>query len=226
MASKNERELKVCALSGHNYKPVPSIRLMGQWLEAAGFHIGDVVAFSGTLMNMKNDLEILEFEPNQIITFRKLEAAGITKDDLKDFCDEVFDYMEDGNYFSVQSIKKTGFESGLFNLGFSDWFYAGLLETDERFSSSTMFRNIILYKGKKRITIQSFEESLILRHRSIDVYDLMSEMEEIYGCQISDRYDLIYKVSGTDIYYDRFLDRLYANIDIFNRELETMEGSY
>ena len=41
MASKNERELKVCALSGHNYKPVPSIRLMGQWLEAAGFHIGD-----------------------------------------------------------------------------------------------------------------------------------------------------------------------------------------
>ncbi len=137
-----------------------------------------------------------------------------------------FDYMEDGNYFSVQSIKKTGFESGLFNLGFSDWFYAGLLETEERFSSSTMFRNIILYKGKKRITSQSFEESLILRHRSIDVYDLMSEMEEIYGCQISDRYDLIYKVSGTDIYYDRYLDRLYANIDIFNRELETMEGSY
>ena len=43
MANKNERELKVCALSGHNYKPVPSIRLMGQWLEAAGFHIGDPV---------------------------------------------------------------------------------------------------------------------------------------------------------------------------------------
>ena len=36
MASKNEREQKVCALSGHNYK-------MGQWLEAAGFHIGDPV---------------------------------------------------------------------------------------------------------------------------------------------------------------------------------------
>ena len=29
MANKNERELKVCALSGHNCKPVPSIRLMG-----------------------------------------------------------------------------------------------------------------------------------------------------------------------------------------------------
>lgn len=40
---KNERELKVCAQSGYNYKSVPAIRLMGQWLEDAGFHIGDPV---------------------------------------------------------------------------------------------------------------------------------------------------------------------------------------
>ena len=43
MAKKNERELKVCAQSGYNYKSVPSIRLIGQWLEEAGFHIGDPV---------------------------------------------------------------------------------------------------------------------------------------------------------------------------------------
>lgn len=43
MATKNVRELKVCAQSGYSYKFVPAIRLMGQWLEAAGFHIGDPV---------------------------------------------------------------------------------------------------------------------------------------------------------------------------------------
>lgn len=43
MTKKNIRELKVCAQSGYNYKSVPSIRLMGQWLEEAGFHIGDPV---------------------------------------------------------------------------------------------------------------------------------------------------------------------------------------
>ena len=36
MAKKNVRELKVCAQSGYRYKDVPSIRLMGQWLEASG----------------------------------------------------------------------------------------------------------------------------------------------------------------------------------------------
>ena len=43
MAKKNVRELKVCAQSGYRYKDVPSIRLMGQWIETAGFHIGDPV---------------------------------------------------------------------------------------------------------------------------------------------------------------------------------------
>lgn len=43
MTKKNVRELKVCAQSGYHYNSVPAIRLMGQWLEAAGFHIGDPV---------------------------------------------------------------------------------------------------------------------------------------------------------------------------------------
>ena len=183
-----------------------------------------VVAFSGTLVNMKNELEVFEFEPNQIITFRKLAAAGVTREDLKAFCDEAADYVEDGTYFSVQSIKKAGFESELFDLGFSDWFYASLLTSDDRFSDTKAFGNILLYKGDKRITIQSFEESLIREHGSIDVYDLMTEMEETYGCRIPDRLDLIYKVGGTDVVYDKYMDRLYANTGILNRELDAAEG--
>lgn len=183
-----------------------------------------VMAFTGTLLNMKNELEVLEFEPNQIITFRKLAAAGVTREDLKAFCDGAADFVEDGTYFSIQSIKKTGFESELFDLGFSDWFYASLLTSDDRFSDTKAFGNILLYKGSRRITVQSFEESLIREHRSIDVYDLMTEMEEIYGCQITDRLDLIYKVGGTDVVYDKYMDRLYANTGILNRELDAVEG--
>ena len=86
------------------------------------------------------------------------------------------------------------------------------------------FGNIILYKENERITIQSFEEELIKEQGSIDVYDLMTEMEEVYGCKIQERLDLIYKVGETDVYYDKYLDRLYANSDIFNRELDAAEG--
>ena len=183
-----------------------------------------IQAFSVTITSLKNEREVLEFEPNQIIHFRKLEKGGITKEDLQSFCDEVNDFTEDGTYFSVQSIKKDGFESELFELGFSDWFYASLLSADERFAYATMFGNIILYKGNERITIKSFEETLIRQHGSIDVYDLMTEMEENYGCRIPDHSDLIYKVAGTDVYYDKYMDRLYANTGVFNRELDETEG--
>ncbi len=183
-----------------------------------------VVSFSGTLVNMKNKLEILEFEPNHIITFQKLAAAGITREDLYEFCDHVSDFVQDETYFSVQSIKKAGFKSELFDYGFSDWFYANLLTSDDRFSNTKAFGNILLYKGEKRITIQSFEESLINEHGSIDVYDLMTEMEDKYGCRISDRLDLVYKISGTKVCYDKYMDRLYANAEILNRELDESEG--
>lgn len=183
-----------------------------------------VQSFSTAFVNLKNEMEIFEFEPNQIITYRKLAAAGVTKEDLQAFCDEAADFVEDGTYFSVQSIKKAGFESELFGLGFSDWFYASLLTSDDRFSDTRAFGNILLYKGRTRITIQSFEVSLIREHGSIDVYDLMTEIEEIYGCRITDRLDLIYKVGGTDVVYDKYMDRLYANNGILIRELDAAEG--
>ena len=183
-----------------------------------------VQSFSMAFVNLKNEMEIFEFEPNQIINFRKLAAAGVMREDLQAFCDEAADFVEDGTYFSVQSIKSAGFDSELFDLGFSDWFYASLLTSDDRFSDTKAFGNILLYKGNKRITIQSFEESLIRGHGSIDVYDLMTEMEETYGCRITDRLDLIYKVGGTDVVYDKYMDRLYANTGILNRELDASEG--
>ena len=183
-----------------------------------------IQAFSYNFNALKKELEILEFEPNQIIHIRKLNAADVSKDDLRAFCDEVYDYVEDEVYFSVKSIRGAGFESSLFELGFSDWFYSSLLSADERFSFSSMFGNIILFKGNQRITIQSFEKALIKEHESIDTYDLVTELEATYGCRVPDRLDVVYKVKGTEIYYDSFLDRLYANIGVFNRELDATEG--
>lgn len=184
-----------------------------------------VGAFSATIKDLKKSWEVFEFEPNQIIHYRRLENVGVTRADLQAFCDAVCDYAEDGSYFSVQSLKKTGFNSDLFDeLGFSDWFYGSLLSTDDRFSWSQMFGNYVLYKGHERITTQTFEKTLIEAYGSIDVYDLMTEMTETYGCRNLSRSDLISKVKGTDVYYDEYLDRLYANEGLYSRELDEMEG--
>ena len=183
-----------------------------------------VQMFSQKLMELKRGLQVIEFEPNQIIQFRKLEQSGVTREMIRDFCDAVYDFTDDGSYFSIQSLRQDGFASDLDQLGFSDWFYANLLIADARFSYGNMFGNIILYRGHESITIKSFETDRIRAHGSIDIYDLMTELTDRFGCRISDRFDLICKVQGTEIYYDKFLDRLYANADTYYRELDAAEG--
>lgn len=183
-----------------------------------------IVLFSQKLMELRKNLQVIEFEPNQIINFRKLEKAGVTKTQIRDFCDAVYSFLDDGVYFSIQSIRQDGFESELFELGFSDWFYANLLISDNRFSFSTIYSNIILYKGQENITAKSFEMNRIKEYGHIDVYDLITELTERFGCKVSERFDVIHKVHGTEIYYDRILDRLYANADMYYRELDEWDG--
>lgn len=82
----------------------------------------------------------------------------------------------------------------------------------------------ILYKGHENISIKSFEMDRIKESGIVDRFDLITELIDRYGCKISDYLDVIYKVQGTEIYYDKILDRLYANYDVYNRELDRTES--
>lgn len=61
-----------------------------------------VQKFSQTLLTLKRNLQIVEFEPNQIISFAKLEQSGVSHEMIRDFCDAVYDYVEEGEYFSAK----------------------------------------------------------------------------------------------------------------------------
>ena len=176
--------------------------------------------FSQKLMELKKSLQVIEFEPNVIINIRKLKQKGVTLEMIQEYCDAVYDFVADGEYFSSQSLRKAGFKTELYDLGFSDWFYGNLLISDDRVSFGTMFGNLILYKGKENITIKSFEMNRIQEHGCIDTFDLMNELTDKYGCRISDKSHMLYKVHGTEVYYNEFLDKLYANKDVYYNELE------
>lgn len=179
--------------------------------------------FSSVLINMKRAREVVEYAPNRLIQIRKLEAAGITKAVLREYCDEVYDFLEDGEYFNIQSLREDGFSSVLYEQGFEDWFYANVLAFDERFSYGRMFSTMVLYKGQEYITIQSFLESLIENAGKIDTFDLIDLLQDRYGCTIKDKNDIRYKLSGSPVYYDEYLDCYYSSMELFDRELDESE---
>ncbi len=176
------------------------------------------------LMDMKRELEVVEFEPNQLLNFSKLERAGVTKEDVHRFCDDVYRFVPDGAYFSAKSLRLDGFTSELYDLGFSDWFYANLLLVDGRFAWSNMYGAIVLCKRSEPITIKSFLVQYIKDRGCVATYDLMNELVEHFGCRIDDRSDVTYKLKETAVYHDPILDRLYANEELYYRELDENGG--
>ena len=158
-----------------------------------------------------------------LINMRKLEKAGVSKEMIRDYCDAVYQFIGEDEFFSAKSLKDSGFESDLYDLGFSDWFYGNLLISDQRFSFGNMFGNLIFKKGKCQITVKDFAYDIIRQYEVIDRYDLMSEMNDRYGCSAGDFWDIYYKVQDTGVYYDKILDRVYLNEDLYYAELDETE---
>ena len=185
---------------------------------------GKTTFFHQKFINLRRDLQIIEFEPNQMIHIRKLEQQGISKEDLTAFCDRVCEYVGGETWFTMKSIRKSGFDSSLFSLGFSDWFYANLLIADSRFSYCQMLGNLVFFKGKLDMSIKGFLTELLRERGSVDIHELMSELYDEYGCAVHDKSDLTSKIANSEIYYDEILERLYGNRNLFYREIE--EGEY
>ena len=144
---------------------------------------------------------------------------------IADFCREVFNFIEDKSFFSIQSIKNDGFESELFELGFEDYFYANLLISDERFSWQKMFGTMILYKGNIDVMLKDFISYIIKREQKIDIYELDTLLRERYGCTNVDRYDIVFRTRDADIFFDSELQKFYADQEEYYREIDESGGA-
>ena len=183
---------------------------------------GYVQMFNQTLYALKRECIVMEYEPNKLLHFRRLEQNGIKRQELSAFCEDVWSYAAEGTYFTIASLRKNGFYSKLFDLGFSDWFYANLLLTDDRFGYGRFLNNLIFRKGASGVSMQAFLVFCVQSYDSIAVYDLIHELNAQYACISNDRYDLIDKLRGTQVYYDEILDRLYASAALYEHELNEM----
>lgn len=169
---------------------------------------------------MRKNLDIIEIEPGRFMNFRRLARAGITKEMLTGFCAEVYDFAKDKSFFTIQSLKKDGFDSELFECGFEDYFYASLLISDDRLSYQKLFSTIVFYKGKINLMLKDFISDIIKRERKIDYYELDTLLREYYGCANVDKYDIVAKTRDADVFYDSELQKFYSNQEEYYREID------
>lgn len=170
------------------------------------------------LAGIKHDMRIIEFEPYQYINIQRLEKLGFTKEKLREYGSQVWSYLVDDRYFTIQSIRNDGFTSELDVLGFGDLFYASLLKEDGRFSWQRVGNAVVLNPKGNSFTVHDFLVDYITNAGSVNVDDFSLALRETFGIEL-DRYAIVEKVKGSDVYYDSIMEKLYADYSLYFEEI-------
>lgn len=179
--------------------------------------VKEIIAYTAQLYKLKAEYEIIEFSPNKYIHFRKLNEFGITKEMLKEYCEDVINFTGEGKYFTLFSLKNEGFSHDLDELGFEDWFYTSLLvENKQSISYQRIGGNKVMIRGNFDIRFEEFLEPLVFRQESlsIEVNDLEYILKQQYNININ-TWKLIQTVKDSSMYYDPISEKIYADYDTY-----------
>lgn len=182
---------------------------------------GSIGMFTQTYANLLKARRIFRYEKNQIISARRLARLNVTEELLEDYCTAVRDFAEEDSYFTIYSLRQDGFTHELEMLGLGDYFYASLLANDERFSSSQMFGELVLFNGKsKQISRADFLQTQLRDYDSVEIEDFMQELKDRFGLVLLDRYMVTGAVKDTELYYDAIMDKVYREKSLYYADIE------
>ena len=183
---------------------------------------GHIAIANSVYMDLQRNFDIIEFEPSQIINFRRLEQNGYTKDDLIRFCERAEMFADDDSYFNIYTLRANGFTSKLDDLGFDDYFYNSVLCMSQKFVYQKMLHTHILYKGdlKQEITRNDFIASILKKYESIALDDLIKEIKENYGIAVVEREEVKTAAKEYGFYYDSIMDKIYLNDSYYYAEFD------
>lgn len=183
---------------------------------------GGISTFSSLLGKLKDDYDVIEFAPNQLIQIRKLRSFGIDKKQLHAFCDTVAKATKVDEFFSMKMLRNSGMEFELDTLGFEDMFFESLLKEDARFRYGKFGGCVIFCQTEDEdysmLTRGDLLKWMMRDCDSMDIYDLMDVLQAKYGC-VMDRDDIKVACEQSGLYWDSIMEKVYIDYESYYREV-------
>ena len=171
------------------------------------------------LGQLKSKYEIIEYESGKYINIRRLISSGITIEDIYDYLKKVVDKIALGEYFTAKSLTQNGFTHSLYDLGFSDTFYASLIsEYSSHFAYQRIGGTKIFKRGKGTCTFKEFLTKIIEKETAIDIFDLAEILTNHYSIKL-DRHKIIETVNNSTMHYDSIMEKVYVDYDTYFEEI-------
>ena len=182
---------------------------------------GNIKIYEQTYYSLKESFDIFEYDRNQVITINRLKKLDVSKEDIRSYIDEVYEFAKDIGLFTITSLRNTGFSSSLDDLGLNEYFYWSLLAQNERFNARRVADSAIIGADTpyNALSIKAFLLGILDDYDSVDPEDLLENVRDEYGLKL-DRQDVLNAVRDTDKYYDPIMDKVYRNKMYYYDEFE------
>lgn len=176
-------------------------------------------AYTSTQLSLRMSRTITDYLPGKYINISRLEQIGVTKDTLESYCADVANAVPRGSFFTIESLRNTGFVHSLDDLGFEPWFYSSVLAADKkRFSIRRLGSTRLIYSGEKDIQLSDLIVDIIEREQKYEIHDLTDYLSRFYGVTIQ-KDNLLGIIHGTDLYYDKIMETVYVDYDTYFEEV-------
>lgn len=174
--------------------------------------------FNMALYFLEKDLDIVKVEKDTYITAKKLNEAGVSKEDLIDFRNEVIRLAPKGKFFTLHTIQKAGLMHSLEELGFDSIFYERIIWTAPNIRTIPLAIGYIFLISNKDVSLKDFIQSIVEEFESINLYDLQDYIKDNYKINL-DIYKITSIIRDSHMYYSEDMNKIYIDKNTFYEEI-------
>lgn len=180
--------------------------------------------FLTALYNLEKNLDVVKIAPDMYLTIKKLQDAGVTKDELVAYRNAAFEFAQ-VPYFTYRHLKNDGFEHEVEEYGFDEIFYERIIWTHPQLRSLHTRKCTIFAKQQaQEFTLKDVIEWLLSQNdEQLDFNLLQNSMQNEFGIDVK-REKLIYIMQNSTLYYSKDMNKVYQSKESFYETIYSKEG--
>jgi len=167
------------------------------------------------IQKLRDGYEIIEYKPNNYLNLRHLNRLGVTKEEIQNYCQAVFDFAHVDELFTIKLLNNKGFSHSLDRLGFTETFYEALLSGEHsEFSYRRMGGVKVFCKKGEKVLLPNFLQNYIEKYGAMGVEELMYRLLSRYGMDMV-RDKLIQIIKDSPMHYDPIEKKIYPDYEAY-----------
>ena len=177
--------------------------------------------FSSYLYKFIYNLDLFEVDNEKYITIKKLNELGISKENIKEFINEIEKVISDNEYFNLYTLDKDNFLTNLKQYNFPDCFYETIISAITNVKSFTVKNNVVFIKTDEQATREKFINSFVTKNK-IFVSEIKKDILAKYNIDLYEYYIKEF-IDKKKFYFDNSIDCVYKSKDYYDEDINDLD---